>query len=166
MPAVIFSAISLLGLAITGYLAWAAIRMRRRDRERRQLLRDGVHVSGTIIATGAADPADYPEIRPEIHFLTVTGREYKVATIETWPPVVHEGQSVLVAYDPVDPVRMTMAQERPGTKLSYLLMMTAVLGVLTLVTAFFSVRLWAVSSGHGFDLPGVDIPGVVLPANR
>lgn len=166
VPAVIFSAISLLGFALTCYLAWSAIRMRRSDRERRQLLRDGVQVTGTVISAKVANREDSPEIRPEVHFLTVTGHEYNVATFETWPAVVHEGQSVLVAYDPNDPDRMTLARSRPGTKFSYLLAMTALLGGLTLVTAFFSVRLWAVASGHGFDLPGVDVPGVVLPSNR
>jgi hypothetical protein len=89
-----------------------------------------------------------------------------VAAAPTGPAVLREGQAVTVAYDAMNPERMVLAQDPPGTSFSFLAAVAALLAVMTLGTMFFTARMWLGASGHGFDLPWVDVPGVVLPSNR
>jgi hypothetical protein len=174
MAAAIFAVAALMGALATARLAVAASRTVRRNSERNRLRRTGVEVAGTVIENLETDPV--PRVRgrtrgpvgfrPVVRYTTVRGEELTETDIEVWPDGFPIGHSLVIAYNPDHPRSFTPARGRPGTRASFLISLTILLGLLTLVAAFFAVRLASSAAGLGFDLPGVDVPGVVLPTNR
>lgn len=179
--ALIFAVIALAGALLTLRLAVAAIRSASHNRTRSRVRRIGIEAPATVIANRAAGRGagsieaagvpDRPPRQPRVYYpvlryLTVSGEEYTAPTREPWPAPFTIGETVAIVYDPDQPADFTPSRGRPGTPTSYLVGLTVLMGLLTLGVAFFAVRLWAVGAGHGFDLPGIDVPGVVLPSNR
>lgn len=166
VPALVFSLAAIAGLVATWLSLRATKRIRNRHHVRADLLADGVEATGTVVAVHDSPDGRRMATVPDINYLTMTGSEITAAPIDPWPLPFEEGQSIEVLYDPADPIRMTLARPTPGTPVWFASAVTAVLALLTIGVIFFAVRLWAVSGGHSFDLPGVDVPGVVLPSNR
>lgn len=164
---VVFALVGLLGLWATWRLARATARLHRRWHAHQDLRDTGVGVPGTIIEVAAIPERSGAALYlPTVRFTTLAGQDVTGTTLQPWPTRFVAGDSLDICYDPLHPQRCTPDLERPGTRVSFVFAMTLLIGMLTAGTLFFALRLYAVDHGHGFDLPGVDVPGVVLPSNR
>lgn len=167
LAGLVFAVVGLLGLWLTVRLALAARDIRRTWAEHEALREGGVEVPGTVIeVAGGRGRGGVVQYLPTVRFTTLAGHDVTGPPLQPWPTRFAAGDPLAVCYDPGQPERFTPAQQRPGTRSSFALAMTLLIGVLTAGTLFFAFRLWAVDYGHGFDIPGVDVPGVVLPSNR